>query len=171
MIRRVKVFLGLSWQEQRLFIEVVCLTAIVRLAILLLPFRILAPILGKHMQESPMQEGDIKMKAAQRIGRIVMTVSQYTPWKSKCLVQAITGKIMLRRHGVANTLYLGVGRDQGRFLVAHAWLRCGEEIITGGQGRDVFTIVAKFSDDGGSNYSVERRCDNERMVSTGNHRA
>lgn len=129
--------------------EAFCLTGVVRLAILLVPFRRLARVLGKHMQESPLQENSVKLETARQIGRVVETVSRYTPWESKCLVQAIVGKILLRQRGIANTLYLGVGRDEEKNLAAHAWLRCGEKILTGGQGRNRFSIVSKFFDDGG----------------------
>ncbi|KJS17965.1 MAG: hypothetical protein VR69_02785 [Peptococcaceae bacterium BRH_c4b] len=149
MIRRVLKFFGLSWREQWLFIEAFSLTGVVRLAILLLPFRWLAPLLGKHMRESPVKEDVAKLEAARWFGRVVETVSRYTPWESKCLVQAIAGKIILRRRGITNTLYLGVGRDEGSGLIAHAWLRCGGTIITGGHGQKRFIIVGKFSDDGG----------------------
>jgi hypothetical protein len=47
--------------------------------------------------------------------------------------------------GIDNTLYLGVGRDETKGLVAHAWLRCGELILTGG-GREHFMVVGKFSE-------------------------
>ncbi len=157
LLRRVIKFFALSWRDQRLFMEAFCLTGVVRLTILLLPFRWLAPFLGKHMMESPTKEGVVKLAAAQRIGRVVETVSRYTPWESKCLVQAIVGKIMLRQRGINNTLYLGVGRNEGKSLVAHAWLRCGERIITGGRGRERFAMVGKFADGGGYEEAKERR--------------
>ena len=94
-----------------------------------------------------MKEDLAKLEVASRIGRMVEMVSRYTPWESKCLVQAIVGKMMLRQCGIANTLYLGVGRDKGNSLMAHAWLRCGGLVITGRQGRERFTIVGKFADD------------------------
>jgi len=74
-------------------------------------------------------------------------VSCYTPWESKCLVQAIVGKIMLRQYGIGNTLYLGVGKNEEMSLVAHSWLRCGELIITGGHDLNQYAVVGKFADD------------------------
>ena len=99
-----------------------------------------------------MQEDITKLEVARKIGEVVDTVSRSTPWESKCLVQALVVKIMLRRRGIANTLFLGVGKDEENSLVAHAWLRCGETIITGGKGRQWFTVVGKFADSG---YSRE----------------
>lgn len=149
MIKRIKKFVGLSWCEQWLYIEAFCLSGVVRLAILLVPFRWLALPLGKHMRESPMKEEDAKLATAIRIGRVIETMSHYTPWESKCLVQAIVGKIMLRQRGIKNTLYLGLGRDGKKNLIAHAWVRCGEMIITGGRSLELYAIVGKFADDGG----------------------
>ncbi|ACV64008.1 conserved hypothetical protein [Desulfofarcimen acetoxidans DSM 771] len=146
MLKRLNKFLALPYKEQFLFIEAFLLTGVVRLFILLLPFRWFSPVLGKHMGESPVEEDVIMLEAARRVGWLVETVSFFTPWESKCLVQAVVGKIILRQQGIANTLYLGVRRDEGNSLVAHAWLRCGETIVTGGYGRERFVVVGKFAD-------------------------
>jgi hypothetical protein len=148
LLRRLKRFIHLPWPEKRLFTEAYCLTGVVRLAVLLLPFRWLSPLLGQHMLESPEQEDAANIEAARLVGRVVERASRYTPWASKCLVQAIVGKILLRQRGISSTLYLGVGREAGNGLVAHAWLRSGGVILTGGQGRERFTIVGKFADAG-----------------------
>lgn len=100
------------------------------------------------MGESECRMDNVGLRQAVRIGRAVETISRYTPWESKCLVQAVVGKIMLRRLGLANTLYLGVRGDGGNGLQAHAWLRCGDVILTGGSGRKEFTVVSKFADGG-----------------------
>lgn len=155
MIRRIIQFCGMSWREQLLVMEAFCLTGIVRLAILWLPFRWLALALGKHMQESPPEVNMAEALVAKRIGWGVATVSRYTPWESKCLVQGIVGKIMLRQFGIANTLYLGVNKN-GENLVAHAWLRCGAMIITGDKGYERFKVISKFADKGSSLHKQEK---------------
>ena len=148
MIKYFIKFLDLPWREKGLYLEVFFLTGIVRLVVLVLPFRWLAPALGKHMQESPDKEDITILKKARRIGRIIESVSRYTLWESKCLVQAIVGKIILRQYGISNTLYLGVGKDEQMSLVAHSWLRCGELILTGGHDLHRYAIVGKFADNG-----------------------
>ena len=146
MIRRLMSFIRLKWPEKCLYTETFCLTGVVRLAILLLPFRWLSPLLGQHMLESPEQEDAANIEAARQVGRVVEKVSRHTPWASKCLVQAIVGKILLRQRGINSTLYLGVGQEDEKGLVAHAWLRSGGIILTGVQGREQFTVVGKFAD-------------------------
>jgi len=126
--------------------EAFCLSGMVRMAILVAPFRWVSLFLGRQTAESPWAEDAENIRIAVRIGRVVETASRFTPWESKCLVQALVAKIMLRRLGIANTLYLGVVRDGRKGLAAHAWLRCGEMVVTGGRGRDQFTTVAKFAD-------------------------
>lgn len=146
MIKQLQQFFSLSGCEKRLFFVVFFMTGVVRLAILVLPFRWLQPVLGLSMKESKAEEVKVNQDEARRISKMVERVSRYTPWESKCLVQAMVGKILLRRQGISNTLYLGVGKDERKALIAHAWLRSGKIILTGGRGRERFTIVGKFAD-------------------------
>ncbi|WP_094603507.1 hypothetical protein SPSIL_010560 [Sporomusa silvacetica DSM 10669] len=155
MLKVLEKIYALSWQEKRIYIEFFLLAGVVRLAILLLPFSWQAMFLGKHMRESSIDECTEKMAFAKQVGRIIETASRYTPWESKCLVQAVVGKMMLRQQGIANTLYLGVARNEGDNLIAHAWLRCGNTIITGRQGKDKFTVVGKFADYSCSNRIIK----------------
>lgn len=146
LVRKVIIFVGLSWREQCLFLQVICLTGIVRLLILLLPFRWLAPALSRHLKQSPIKEDDNKLAVTRQIGRVIETVSRHTPWESKCLIQAITGKILLRHYCLSNTLYLGVVKDKNKKMVAHAWLHSGDVVVTGGFSTQKYTIVSQFAD-------------------------
>lgn len=80
-----------------------------------------------------------------RVARAIERASRVTPWVSNCLPQAMTAKRMLKKRGLRSTLYLGIARENGEKLSAHAWLRCGQFFVTGGQGRG-FTVVAAFSE-------------------------
>ncbi|MFR7864375.1 MAG: lasso peptide biosynthesis B2 protein, partial [Streptococcus salivarius] len=64
-----------------------------------------------------------------------------------CLVQALLVQHFLKRKGIATTLYLGVNKDKQDHLMAHAWVRCGEMIVTGQYEKDHFIEVAKFSNE------------------------
>jgi hypothetical protein len=54
---------------------------------------------------------------------------------------------MLKRRNIPATVYLGVMKDESRpeKLAAHAWVRCGEFILTGAKGHQQYTVVSKFS--------------------------
>jgi len=66
--------------------------------------------------------------------------------KLDTMLQAMTGKVMLRRRGIPGTLYLGLAKDGDSALSAHAWLRCGERILSGGPTHDQFTVIAHFAE-------------------------
>lgn len=124
-----------------------CLLALVRFALLTMPFRYIATGLGDHMAKSP-EEDPGKKEYIGRISWAIEVLSSRTPWESKCLVQAITAKILLRRQLLPNTLYLGVAKDGSDKMVAHAWTRTGGRIVTGGNRLEAYTVVATFADFG-----------------------
>jgi hypothetical protein len=131
--------------DRRLFLEAFCQLALARFAILVVPFRRIAPFLGQVSAESPRCIPGSE-PLAQRISWAVQTAARYTPWESKCLAQAIAAKMMLKRCHVPSTLYLGMSRDAPAGLSAHAWLRCGERILTGGPVHNQFTVIAHFAE-------------------------
>lgn len=121
--------------------EAVTCLALARLAVVLLPFRVLSRWLGVKRGETP----DAVAADARTlgVGKAVARVAERTPWRSKCLEQAIAAKAMLRRRGVESTLYLGVAREP---FGAHAWLRVGGLNVTGGQDVGRYAVVASFGE-------------------------
>jgi hypothetical protein len=79
----------------------------------------------------------------------VTAVVRYFPWDAKCLAQAVAGKWMLRRRGLPSSRYLDIDHGLGdeAWLVAHAWLRCGTEFVTGEPQHERFTVLAAYSED------------------------
>lgn len=132
--------------ERLLLLEACTLLGIARLLVLTIPFRWLARTLGRHMQVSPPDAPAAELELAKLIGQAVRSAAGNTPWESVCLPQAVAGQWMLKRRGIAGTLYLGVAKtDAGaEQLAAHAWLRCGDQILTGGAGHRQFTVVSTF---------------------------
>lgn len=134
-----------SGADQRLLLEAFCLLAIARFAIFAVPFRRIAPWLGQMMVESPpyapKREGLIE-----QVSNSIQTAARYTPWESKCLAQAMAAKMMLKWRNIPSTLYLGVAKDVKTGVKAHAWLRCGDRILTGSQNHKEFTVIACFAE-------------------------
>lgn len=77
------------------------------------------------------------------VAKNVDRVCGNTPWESKCLVRAWTAVTLLKEKEIPCTLYLGVGKDEAGKMVAHAWVRCGKNYVTGGNGEG-YGVVAKF---------------------------
>lgn len=136
-----------SGAERLLLLEAFALLGVARLLVLTMPFRWLAGSLGEHMAQSAPEATPDDLRCARLIGQAVRSAANNTPWQSVCLPQAVAGQWMLKRRGIAATLYLGVAKADARpeQLAAHAWLRCGETIITGSAGHRQFTVVATFS--------------------------
>ena len=140
---RLREFLALPPADRRCLLEAAGWLGLARLALLLLPFRRVAPYLGRQMAQSPAAPVDL----LNRLAWAVATVSRHLPWDCFCLAQALAAKAMLQRRGVPSTLYLGLAKDGESQLQAHAWLPCGEGILIGRQGMAGFTVIASFAED------------------------
>lgn len=109
----------------------------------LLRFSWVASRLGRHMAESPALDDQGTTSRVVRIRWAVETAARHLPWKPVCLPQAVAAQWMLRRRGIASTFYLGVNPAEG--LDAHAWVRAGSIIVTGGPRQDRFAVVSSFA--------------------------
>jgi hypothetical protein len=113
----------------------------------LVPFRWLARSLGRPMTDPASAIRPADLRRALKIGWAVRCAAEHTPWKSVCLPQSMAGQWMLKRRGIAGTVFLGARCTEGRpgLLAAHAWLRCGGLVLTGARGHQAFTVMARFS--------------------------
>lgn len=120
---------------------------VMRAAILVVPFRKLTRSLrqvGGEYETAALERA--AQETAVRVGRIIVTAANHTPWKSACLVQSLTARKMLERRGIPGVIYLGVAKEDNSIekMKAHAWTRCGEIIITGRSGHEGFSVVGTF---------------------------
>lgn len=146
LIRKIKNFLfKISMEDKLLFIEAFFLTGIMRFKILKKPFNKLKEEMGTYNNESREDVDLNDYKVAKKIRWIVTTISRHTPWESLCLVQALTVQKMLKKRNISTTIYLGVNKSDNE-MKAHAWIRCGQMYVTGGNGTG-YATVAKFSNE------------------------
>lgn len=68
----------------------------------------------------------------ERVAFVIPRVAARMPWRADCLIQALAAARWLGRHGVATTLTFGVPRGKSADFEAHAWLKAGDRIVTGG---------------------------------------
>lgn len=137
-------FLTISGQEYLFFIEAFCWVVLCQLAVLL-PFRRLVPYLGRKAACSP--EKALSAETQKTVFNVTVAISRavyYTPWEVKCLVQAMAGKFMLKHRKIESTLYLGVTKSGENQIKAHAWLRCGNQVVCGEQGMYKYTVLSRF---------------------------
>ena len=86
------------------------------------------------------------MEKSTQIEHAVRRASRYTLHESKCYDQALTAKALLVQIGLPATIYFGLAKDGENKLSAHAWVRCGNKIVTGKAGMERFTVIACFGD-------------------------
>lgn len=144
----MRKFAALGWRERAVLVEAGVLLAGARLAVVALPFKTLAPRLGTRTEPATAMP-DVDPARLRAVTWAIGTVSARTPWRSMCLEQAIAAKAMLRLRRIPNTLHLGVARmetDASRPFIAHAWVRCGEVNVTGGNRVDQYALVTSFAD-------------------------
>lgn len=98
---------------------------------------------GAEGEESSHEETEKNYEYAVHVSQAVYRVCNKTDWESKCLVRALTARRLLYNAGIHTTLYLGCKYDQGK-MSAHAWLRCGDSYVTGGEIRNDYAVVDKF---------------------------
>ena len=122
-----------------------------RLAVLLVPFRQIAPALGTAAgtdAQIPLLTPDQRQRAL-LVGRTVRMAARYAPWQANCFAQAIAASLILRLHHIPYAIFFGLRRASAPAsppapIEAHAWTAAGGVAITGGYGFDSFTVVAVF---------------------------
>jgi hypothetical protein len=146
--RRWRRWIGLTAQERWLLWEAACTLALARGAVLTIPFRTIAARLGMTHTKAHRDLSASQEALAQQISWSVRALARYTPWDSNCLAQAIAARFMLRRRGIPCTLFLGVAKAtfQPARLEAHAWVTCGNTVLTGAPGHERFTVIATYGD-------------------------
>ncbi len=144
---RLGKFLRRDGPGRLLLCEALAWLCWVKLLLLLVPFRWLAPRLGKAMTESPPEISPAERALALRISWAVQSVAAHIPIGFVCPPQAMAAKWMLRRRRLASTLYLGVARPGESKLTAHAWLRVGDKILTGRAESFTHSTIATFGEE------------------------
>ncbi|MDE7424745.1 MAG: lasso peptide biosynthesis B2 protein [Lachnospiraceae bacterium] len=130
-------------KNKRITIEAWIFCMYYRMIVFSIPMKYLEKKFGVRDEESSAEGTKRDYYWAVRVSKEVNRIADKTPWDSKCLVRALTAQRILKRRDVATTLYLGVGTDDNKKMIAHAWLRCGSFYVTGGTGEG-YAMVAKF---------------------------
>lgn len=134
-MRRMHNALRLTPTRRNLFVQALLLVGAIRVGLWLLPFRMLRSLLRTIM---PQQDGDPTEDwgMVKRISWAVQLASRYVPAAS-CLTQALATQVLLRRRGYPAHIRIGVTRDTGGALEAHAWVESQGLIVIGGPEKRV----------------------------------
>ncbi|WP_437882152.1 lasso peptide biosynthesis B2 protein [Pseudomonas sp. LRF_L74] len=129
-------------------IEAAVFLAIVGVALRVLPFRIIARMVGGVKSGRPSGPATRDHRAAP-VGRAVTAAARRLPWHPVCLPQALAASFMLRLRSIPSHLCLGVRLENGA-LDAHAWLTVdGPDggVVCGAAQAPHFVPIASLSPD------------------------
>lgn len=111
----------------------------------LLPFRRIAAWLGATGAESSVTAAADEIRIAQEVGWAVGVIARRVPWDGRCLAQSLAAVGMLRRRGLEGTVSFGVCQGESAGFKAHAWLRFGSCVVTGGPDYQRFKVLTTFA--------------------------
>ena len=147
LIRKVRTFAALPAFTKVWFIPAWMALGASRAVILLVPFRTLAPRLGRTQGTAARVPllSDAQESRAREIGRVVRLAARYTPWTSNCFPQAVVARMLLGLHRIPYAIHFGVTSGHGDApLQAHAWVVAGRVPVTGGDSFKRYTVVGVF---------------------------
>jgi hypothetical protein len=98
-------------------------------------------------------ESEVADEAAlARIAYVIPRLSDRLPWRSDCTIQAIAAQNWLSTIGVYSEIQIGVENPAHGEFGAHAWLMCGDSVVTGGD-ISKYDLILAGSDQGVDNDS------------------
>lgn len=121
-----------------LLIEAIAVLALVRLGLWVLPFKAVGRMTAKTIPRR--REGPAP--AVQRVAQAIVRGARVVPGAT-CLTQALAAEVLMRRAGCPAALRLGIARDPGGPLRAHAWLESDGVAVVGG-GLSDYTLLPTF---------------------------
>ena len=142
-MNRLRRFLSLPAGDRRLFVRALLSLWAVRLGLWVLPFgrvrRAVAHASRRRLRVAASVDG--VMRAVDSASRFVVDPT--------CLVRALSAKVLLGSVGAPAELRIGVAREGGARLQAHAWVACDGRVVVGGEhDLSVFTLLPSIDGEG-----------------------
>ena len=142
-MRLIRRFRELRWEDRLLLVESVTSLAIARLALAVLPFRLIGRWASVEVTK-PVPSDQVRAANSRRVRWAVTATARRVPWRAMCFEQGLAAQFMLRRRRIATKLFYGAARDEGGSLIAQVWVNDGERNIVGGEIAVRFAVLATF---------------------------
>ena len=136
---KLRRFGELSLADKWLLVRAAAWLGVARLRLAITPFQELVDGLSEEQEASPPNPDLLE-----RVGIAVSAAAANVPWRSDCFPQTIAARSLLKGYGLASTVHLGVERVGDDDLAGHAWLTCGNTVVTGGADLDRYTEVHRL---------------------------
>ena len=135
-------FRRLESRDKRMVLQAALALAVARLKLWRFSFQQLSEQLEDvHPGATDIADPEFLSRLSYAIG----AAAGHVPWRSDCFPQCIAARALLTKEGLSSTIHLGVERVGETDLEGHAWLTCGEFVVTGGGANlDRFTEVHRY---------------------------
>ncbi len=141
--------------------EAAAFLLLARIAVALVPFRTLVSVVSRPPRRSEIS-GRERNRARREVSSAVARANHRLLGRTTCLHRAMTAQSMLRRRGVAATLYYGAATLPGKGLTAHAWVSDGAKGIVGFEEAPRYTVLARYPESG--ECVQDQTCDRHRRL-------
>lgn len=126
---KLRTFLALDSVDKIATFEAIALVLYAKFLVASVPPRKWRKRFGAVATHSTKQ--DANLATVRRVRLAILRALNNVPGSPNCLPQALTGRWMLERRGIASSLFIGTQRDGAGKRQFHAWLKVGEEWVTG----------------------------------------
>ncbi len=137
-MRKLRTFFALDSVDKLASIEAMALLLLTKMMVLRVPPRRWKDHFGAI---NAVESAAADIATVRRVRLAIQRALGNVPGSPNCLPQALTAHRMLKRRGIDARLYLGTMRDEAGALHFHAWLKVGEEWVTGLCNEDAYTLM------------------------------
>ena len=131
-----RTFRALSGAERRAFVEALAELAAARTLVRFVPLARWRDRLGDLGGDTPpalSKRDDIRL-----VRQAMDRATRNAPVGFACLPRALAARRMLRRRGIEPSLHIGIARDPHAAERLHAWLKVGDDFVTGDCDENAF---------------------------------
>jgi hypothetical protein len=146
-MKRLRSFLRLPINDQRLLVKAALLLEAIKLVMRLVPFQVLRRLVDRAAR-APMGMKRVDSASAERVAWAVQAASRHMVGEKTCLTQALAAQTLLTRRGYPALLRIGVVKNEGRVFQAHAWVECEGKVVIGGHELERYTPLATLEGNG-----------------------
>lgn len=129
---KLATFLALDASDRRASLEALWQLALAQFRVRTIPPRRWRDSFAHHSGPAGSETLDRDhLGQVRRVRLAVARAAHNLPTRPNCLPQALAARAMLERRGIGSALYIGTARDEDGVARFHAWLKVGEEWVTG----------------------------------------
>jgi len=145
-MRRIIRFIRLPFSVQKIYFKALILLPICQCSVQLIPFKYLLHIFKLRPSERALLKSPTDSESAYA-QTVAWVISKSPPLpqsiQPRCFAQALTARILLHQNHQECLLSIGAAME-GNGLLAHAWLRSGNIIVTGRNGQDKYREIVSY---------------------------